>query len=50
MNFDDDELQVIRELLSQVACGYERTEFYFHCCDANEIIGKIDRHFEGADK
>lgn len=42
--FTEDELEIIRELLSGVACGYERTTFHYHCCDANEIIEKIDKH------
>jgi len=43
VNFTDDEVDVIRELLSQMACNYERVEFFYHCCDANEIIEKIDK-------
>ena len=42
MLFTDDELSIIRELLSDMSCGYKRTTFYHHCCDANEIIQKID--------
>lgn len=40
--FTDDELSIIRELLSDMSCGYKRTTFYHHCCEANEIIQKID--------
>ena len=36
--FTDDELSIIRELLSDMSCGYKRTTFYHHCCEANEII------------
>lgn len=42
LSFEEEELEIIRELLSQMACGYERKTFDFHCCDANEIIKKID--------
>ena len=38
----EDELMIIRELLSFMACGYERATFDYHCCDANEIVKKID--------
>ena len=44
--FDDEELEIIRELLSIVACGYERETFYFDCCDANPIIEKIDKYLK----
>lgn len=47
MEFNDDELEIIRELLSEIACGYERVDYYYHCCDANEIIEKIDDYFSG---
>jgi hypothetical protein len=40
LTFNEEELEIIRELLSQIACGYERKTFYYHCCDANEIIEK----------
>lgn len=40
--FDEEDLSTIRELLSHMACGYERTTFYHDCCDANLIIKKID--------
>lgn len=46
MLFTDDELSVIREALSFLACGYERTTFYHDCCDANEIVKKIDDYLE----
>ncbi|MEK6453288.1 hypothetical protein NSQ82_04550 [Caldifermentibacillus hisashii] len=42
LTFEEDELEIIRELLSIVACGYERKTFYFDCCEANIIIKKID--------
>lgn len=42
MTFTKEELKIIRELLSAVSCGYERTEYYHDCCDGNEIIKKID--------
>lgn len=44
--FTDEELLIIRELLSELACGYERTTFDWHCCDANEIIQKIDTYLQ----
>ena len=37
-----EDLEITRELLSEVACGYERKNYHFHCCDANEVIKKID--------
>lgn len=40
------DMEVIRKLLSAVACRYKREDFYHHCCDANEIIGKIDRRLK----
>lgn len=40
--FNKEDLEIIRELLSIVACGYDRETYYFHCCDANDIIQKID--------
>lgn len=43
LSFDEDELEIIRELLSHIACGYERETFFYHCCDANEIVQKIDQ-------
>lgn len=46
MIFDNEDLEIIRELLSSIACGYERETFYFHCCDANEIIERIDKHLK----
>lgn len=46
LTFDVYELGIIRELLSIVACAYERDEFFYHCCDANEIIEKIDAFLE----
>lgn len=46
MTFDDEDLEIIRELLSGIACGYERETHYFHCCDANEIVAAIDNHLE----
>lgn len=42
LSFNDEEIEIIRELLSQMSCGYERETFYFDCCDANPIIKKID--------
>jgi hypothetical protein len=47
MIFDEDDLDVIRELLSIVACGYERETYDFDCCEANEIIKKIDNYRKG---
>lgn len=44
LSFNEDELEVIRELLSITSCGYDRKTYFFHCCDANEIIEKIDKH------
>ena len=44
--FDGEELSIIRELLSEHACGYEREDYYFHCCDAAEIVRKIDKYWE----
>lgn len=38
----DDELMIIRELLTFMACSYERTTFDYHCCDATEMVKKID--------
>lgn len=43
--FNDEELEIIRELLSAIACGYKRETYYFGCCDANPIIEKIDAYF-----
>jgi hypothetical protein len=43
--FNDEELEVIRELLSAMSCGYERETWYFGCCEANPIIEKIDAYF-----
>jgi len=40
--FNEEDLEIIRELLSIVACGYERETYYYHCCNANDIIKKID--------
>lgn len=42
MQFSEDEVEMIREFLSAVACGYERETYYFHCCEAAELIRKID--------
>jgi len=47
MTLDNEDLQIIRELLSGIACGYEREEFYYHCCDANDVIKIIDEILEG---
>jgi hypothetical protein len=44
--FNDEELEIIRELLSIVACGYERETWNFDCCDANPIIEKIDKYLK----
>jgi hypothetical protein len=43
--FNDEELEVIRELLSAISCGYDRKTWYFGCCEANPIIEKIDAYF-----
>lgn len=43
VTFDEEEVNIIRELLSDVACGYKREEYFYHCCDVNDIIEKIDR-------
>ncbi len=50
MKFDDEEVEVIRELLSHIACGYERETFYYDCCDANLIIEKIDKYLKDVKK
>lgn len=42
MLFANDELFVIRELLSHMACNYERSTYFHDCCEANEIVKKID--------
>lgn len=42
LSFDEDELMIIREALSSIACGHERLTYMFHCCDYNDIISKID--------
>lgn len=42
MAFDEEETEIIREFLTVFACGYERETFDFHCCDAAELIRKID--------
>lgn len=44
ITFDAEEADIIRELLSIIACGYERETYFYHCCEANEIIQKIDQH------
>lgn len=40
--FDEEELEIIRELLSESSCKYKRKTYFYHCCDANDIIKKID--------
>lgn len=40
--FDEEELEIIRELLSVSSCKYKRKTHFYHCCDANDIIKKID--------
>ena len=42
LTFDEEDLDIIRELLSGIACGHERKTFFYHCCDANEIIERIN--------
>lgn len=42
MVFDEEELEIIRELLSQLACGHDRKTWFYDCCDANPIIDKIN--------
>lgn len=42
VTFDEEEVDIIRELLTVIACGYERETYHHHCCDANEVIAKID--------
>jgi hypothetical protein len=44
MEFNDEELEIIREFLLQASCGYERDTHYFGCCDANEIVEKINKY------
>lgn len=43
MEFNDEELDVIREILSAASCGHVREEFYHHCCDVREIVERIDK-------
>lgn len=40
--FDRYELEIIYEFLSAASCGHKRTSFLYHCCDAKEIVEKIE--------
>lgn len=42
--FTAEEVSIIREVLSDFACGYERNSWSWDCCETNEIIKKIDSH------
>lgn len=47
MEFDEEEVECMREMLSQLACGYEREEYTYHCCNLNEIVEKMDTFLSG---
>lgn len=42
MTFNEKEVELIREFLSAMACGYKRETTNYDCCEAKELIRRID--------
>ena len=45
-----EDLEAIRELLSQLSCSHERETFYHDCCEAGELVNLIDTILKEKDK